>query len=911
MTDKYELISLIGKGNFGSISKIRRKSDGKILVWKELNYGLMDDKDKHRIVSEVNILRELHHPNIVKYYDRIIDKQNTKIYIIMEYCAGGDLNQLIKKCRHSKQYINEDIIWKIFSQVACALYACHTHKTGKILHRDIKPSNVFLDKDNNVKLGDFGLSRMLNQDINFAYSNVGTPYYMSPEQIDEIKYNEKSDIWSLGCFLYELTSLHPPFEANNHLTLALKIKSGKVDKLPSNYSETLCKTILWLMNVDQNKRPTLKEIISIPNIAIRIKEKKVKDGYQKLKKYENELKIREENIIEKEKQIKVREKYLDEREKNIVQRENFIKMKEEEFKYNNYNSMGVKEEKKHSNKFINNSLFITSGGFDIIKNLDNKHSNSHGRSFNSEKIHYDYDKHNYDSNISYFSNKLPNSNRSKKNDNSLKKNSHRNSSINNNVNFNNSNNSFNKFNSSNNMVENPSKIISFNSDLNFSDEERMISSNNTNGSNMYSIGCLSINSQGNNDIFYNNNNGSNMNNSIKNNLYHNRPSNSNNKNSHMEDYKSVSTNYFSSKQGSGGSFIEGGINNSMNNNINYNSFNINNKANDNKDKYNDSQRKSSSPLGLNININKFNDGYRMAMENSNNDNNTKRSKHRLNVEYNKEYSSEYNVNEYEFSKMNTKRKSMENMNYKQKGYIPNNFRNESYGKKININKNEEQSNDNSFNIKYINYPNKTNGHRKRYIENKSSNSINAINFNNSDNKENNPDSFRFNNNANDKYSNEENWDDYKYKNSEKDLSIYENNKNQYFKQKNGYYNEFNSKRKMGHLNNNYNNINYNTGSKKELNSTKNKNYNNVNVKVKEKSPESSTYRIKNNMNNDYAFDRKFGNIPKTNSFNNPPSTQNKKYIKNNFTNFKQEVNKENSNIIYKKKEGNNMNTINF
>ncbi len=65
------------------------------------------------------------------------------------------------------------------------------------------------------------------------------------------------------------------------------------------------------------------------------------------------------------------------------------------------------------------------------------------------------------------------------------------------------------------------------------------------------------------------------------------------------------------------------------------------------------------------------------------------------------------------------------------------------------------------------------------------------------------------------------------------------------------------------------------------------------------------------MNNDYAFDRKFGNIPKTNSFNNPPSTQNKKYIKNNFTNFKQEVNKENSNIIYKKKEGNNMNTINF
>ena len=155
MTDKYEPISLIGKGNFGSITKIRRKSDGKILVWKELNYGSMKEKYKHHISSEIKILKELHHPNIVKYYDRIIDKENTKIFIIMEYCPGGDLSQLIKRCRHQKQYISEDIIWKIFSQVASALYACHTNKSGKILHRDIKPSNVFLDNDNNVKLGDF------------------------------------------------------------------------------------------------------------------------------------------------------------------------------------------------------------------------------------------------------------------------------------------------------------------------------------------------------------------------------------------------------------------------------------------------------------------------------------------------------------------------------------------------------------------------------------------------------------------------------------------------------------------------------------------------------------------------------------------------------------------------------------
>ncbi len=158
----------------------------------------MSEKEKQHIVSEVNILRELKHPNIVRYYDRIIDKKNTKIYIIMEYCEGGDIGALIKRCKKNKEYIAEDVIWKIFTQLVLALHECHTRKEGKVLHRDLKPSNVFLDSENNVKLGDFGLSRVLSNESTFAYSHVGTPYYMSPEQIDEMRYNEKSDIWSLG-----------------------------------------------------------------------------------------------------------------------------------------------------------------------------------------------------------------------------------------------------------------------------------------------------------------------------------------------------------------------------------------------------------------------------------------------------------------------------------------------------------------------------------------------------------------------------------------------------------------------------------------------------------------------------------------------------------------------------------------
>ncbi len=356
--EKYEPINLIGKGNFGAIYKIRRVTDNKILVWKELDYGRMDEKEKHHIVSEVNILRELHHPNIVKYVDRIIDKKTTKIYIIMEYCPRGDLSQLIKRCKRSKEYINEEVIWKIFTQILLALYACHNHKNGKILHRDIKPSNVFIDNDNNVKLGDFGLSRMLSNESNFAYSNVGTPYYMSPEQIDENRYNEKSDIWSLGCCLYELTSLRPPFEATNHLSLALKIKAGKVARIPPRYSDELNRVIMWMMTVDMNRRPSVDDLVNIPQVAIRIKERKVKEGYQRMKMMEESLREREEKIKEKEKELELREKYLDEREKVIKEKEEVInnEMTIRQYKRNTDNNK-YNEYMRYSNHLNTNNVY--------------------------------------------------------------------------------------------------------------------------------------------------------------------------------------------------------------------------------------------------------------------------------------------------------------------------------------------------------------------------------------------------------------------------------------------------------------------------------------------------------------------------------------------------------------------------
>lgn len=188
-------------------------------------------------------MRELHHPNIVKYQDRIIDREQAKIYIVMEYCEGGDIATMIKNSKRKKSYIPEEIIWSILSQMLLALSACHNRKEGKILHRDLKPGNIFLDGNKNVKLGDFGLSRMMNTDSVFAYTHVGTPYYMSPEQINDQKYNEKSDIWSTGCIIYEVAALRAPFEATTHYQLAMKIKSGKLDRIPSQYTDDLWNVI--------------------------------------------------------------------------------------------------------------------------------------------------------------------------------------------------------------------------------------------------------------------------------------------------------------------------------------------------------------------------------------------------------------------------------------------------------------------------------------------------------------------------------------------------------------------------------------------------------------------------------------------------------------------------------------------
>ena len=170
--DRYQIIEEIGKGSYGSVYKIKKiklqpnEDQDKLYCWKEINYGHLSEKERAQIVSEINCLSKLNHPNIVKYVEKIVQRDDKKIFIVMEYCENGDMAQLIKKCKAEKDFVAEDVIWKIFMQILLALRECHTRaiQGSKILHRDLKPSNVFFDQNNNVKLGDFGLSRIIKCD---------------------------------------------------------------------------------------------------------------------------------------------------------------------------------------------------------------------------------------------------------------------------------------------------------------------------------------------------------------------------------------------------------------------------------------------------------------------------------------------------------------------------------------------------------------------------------------------------------------------------------------------------------------------------------------------------------------------------------------------------------------------------
>uniref|UniRef100_A0AAR2JXU0 Serine/threonine-protein kinase Nek8 n=1 Tax=Pygocentrus nattereri TaxID=42514 RepID=A0AAR2JXU0_PYGNA len=259
--EKYEKIKVVGRGAFGIVHLCRRRTDGALVILKEIPVEQMTRDERLAAQNECQVLKLLNHPNIIEYYENFLEDK--ALMIAMEYAPGGTLADYIQKRCNS--LLDEDTILHFFVQILLALYHVHNKL---ILHRDLKTQNILLDKHQMiVKIGDFGISKILVSKSK-AYTVVGTPCYISPELCEGKPYNQKSDIWALGCVLYELASLKRAFEAANLPALVLKIMSGTFAPISDRYSPELRQLILNMLNLDPSKRPQLNEIMALP-ICIR------------------------------------------------------------------------------------------------------------------------------------------------------------------------------------------------------------------------------------------------------------------------------------------------------------------------------------------------------------------------------------------------------------------------------------------------------------------------------------------------------------------------------------------------------------------------------------------------------------------------------------------------------------------
>ena len=278
---------------------------------KKINIKRLSEEEKQSTLKEAKILEILNHPNIIRFKE-VYKTKAGQLCIVMDYADDGDLQAKIKGRFKQKDlagrmnYFTEDELLNNFTQICLAMKHCHDKK---ILHRDLKSQNIFCTKKGIVKLGDFGIARVLSNTRSKAKTVVGTPYYLSPEIIKSEAYSFKSDIWSLGVLLYEMAALTPPFNAGSLHQLAQKIIQGRYAPLPSHFSPAVSSIVADMLKRDPAARPTIHQILKIPVIERRIQrflqESVFKDEF-------SHTLLHNQNVFEEFKKIQTRKKQEEE-----------------------------------------------------------------------------------------------------------------------------------------------------------------------------------------------------------------------------------------------------------------------------------------------------------------------------------------------------------------------------------------------------------------------------------------------------------------------------------------------------------------------------------------------------------------------------------------------------------------------
>ena len=265
MMNDFQIISKLGEGAYSTVFKVKRSVDGKTYALKKVKILNLSDKEKENALNEVRILASVKSNYVVSYKEAFFDEKDRTLCIVMEFADNGDLYQKIVEHKKKAMFFEESEIWKVFIQLVKGLKALHDLK---ILHRDLKSANVFLYSNGDAKIGDLNVSKVTRTGI--GHTQTGTPYYASPEVWQDNPYNNKSDIWSLGCVLYEMITLKPPFRAQDMEGLYKRVLRGQYSKIPDRFSSDLFQIVQFLLQVNPKLRPNCDQILDHPIIQKRI-----------------------------------------------------------------------------------------------------------------------------------------------------------------------------------------------------------------------------------------------------------------------------------------------------------------------------------------------------------------------------------------------------------------------------------------------------------------------------------------------------------------------------------------------------------------------------------------------------------------------------------------------------------------
>jgi serine/threonine protein kinase len=260
---RFDKLRTLGTGAFGSAFHVRDRSTQKEYALKVS--AVADAKIRAAALSEAAILTKLHDPNVVEIFAQW--EEGATFCILLELC-GGSVSDLIRGGREAGKLLSEAFILRVFSQLCAGL--AYVHCQG-VLHRDIKSANILWQRGEDgqliIKLADFGISRHLG-DGSVAHTFIGSPFSLSPEILNGSPYNQKSDIWSLGCVLFELCALNNPFGGKNPSlgSIVSSIFTGTHPPLHSTFSAELQSLLSSLFTLDPAQRPDIQAVLVFPII---------------------------------------------------------------------------------------------------------------------------------------------------------------------------------------------------------------------------------------------------------------------------------------------------------------------------------------------------------------------------------------------------------------------------------------------------------------------------------------------------------------------------------------------------------------------------------------------------------------------------------------------------------------------